>query len=142
MGIFFTGIARRVVSSHAMNAVSSRSHCILGIDLALRLPDGSGTDVRSLTSRIMLVDLAGSERVSRTKAEGSILDESISINKSLFVLRQVIKALADFPSGSCPQFYVLIPFLFALISYDKYCSFAVIQPRYRYRFANLNLRLF
>ena len=47
-----------------------------------------------LCSKLSLVDLAGSERISRTQATGTILKESIAINKSLFVLRNVIKALA------------------------------------------------
>ncbi len=46
------------------------------------------------------MDLAGSERISRTQATGTTLKESIAINKSLFVLRNVIKALALASGGA------------------------------------------
>lgn len=42
-----------------------------------------------------MVDLAGSERVKKTGAIGLTLKEGININKSLHVLGNVIKALAN-----------------------------------------------
>jgi kinesin family protein 5 len=39
--------------------------------------------------------LAGSEKVSKTGAEGSVLEEAKNINKSLSALANVISALAD-----------------------------------------------
>ena len=54
----------------------------------MRRPD---TTVRA---RLELVDLAGSERVGDTGATGTTLKEAIGINRSLFVLRKVITALA------------------------------------------------
>ena len=110
MRVFARGVERRVVASHQMNAASSRSHSIFTLDLRLVVPDegggadpgagGEGGGDRELTSRVTLVDLAGSERAAKTRATGKVLDESISINKSLFVLRQVVKALADNSAGS------------------------------------------
>jgi hypothetical protein len=73
-----------------MNAASSRSHCVFTLDLKVVLQAGGGQAGRAVTSRIALVDLAGSERASKTRAVGAVLEESISINKSLFVLRQVL----------------------------------------------------
>jgi len=39
--------------------------------------------------------LAGSEKVSKTGAEGAVLDEAKNINKSLSALGNVISALAE-----------------------------------------------
>jgi len=89
MHFFHQGIAKRVVASHAMNAASSRSHCVFTLDLKIVLQGKHGLAGQVVTSRIALVDLAGSERASKTHAVGAVLEESISINKSLFVLRQV-----------------------------------------------------
>ena len=48
-----------------------------------------------MTGKLYLVDLAGSEKVSKTGAEGQVLDEAKNINKSLSALGNVISALAD-----------------------------------------------
>ena len=48
---------------------------------------------------INLVDLAGSEKSGATGAEGSRLKEGAAINKSLTMLGQVIKVLAEKASG-------------------------------------------
>ncbi|MPC26965.1 Kinesin heavy chain [Portunus trituberculatus] len=50
---------------------------------------------KKLLGKLYLVDLAGSEKVSKTGAEGSVLDEAKNINKSLSALGNVISALAD-----------------------------------------------
>ncbi|KAF5841820.1 P-loop containing nucleoside triphosphate hydrolase protein [Dunaliella salina] len=48
-----------------------------------------------ISSRLTLVDLAGSERSAQTGAtDGTLRDESLAINKSLFTLRQVVLALS------------------------------------------------
>lgn len=52
-------------------------------------------DQSAKTGKLFLVDLAGSEKVSKTGAEGKILDEAKGINKSLSALGQVINALTD-----------------------------------------------
>lgn len=43
----------------------------------------------------MLVDLAGSEKVEKTGAEGRVLEEAKTINKSLSALGNVINALTS-----------------------------------------------
>lgn len=80
---------RRVVASTKMNAVSSRSHaiCVLRIRGVL--------DDTKFQSKLTLVDLAGSERLAKTGATGGRAKEGISINKGLFVLGQVVGALAE-----------------------------------------------
>lgn len=81
---------RRVVASTKMNAVSSRSHaiCVLRIQGVLE-------DSTKFQSKLTLVDLAGSERIKKTGAEGGRRKEGININKGLFVLGQVVSALAE-----------------------------------------------
>ena len=64
MAFFGQGIAKRVTASHAMNAASSRSHCMFTLDLKMALCSEGGEKI--LCSRINLVDLAGSERVAKT----------------------------------------------------------------------------
>lgn len=49
--------------------------------------------------KLILVDLAGSEKVEKTGAEGRILEEAKTINKSLSALGNVINALTSSPSG-------------------------------------------
>jgi hypothetical protein len=81
---------RRVVASTKMNAVSSRSHaiCVLRINGVLE-------DSTKFQSKLTLVDLAGSERIKKTGAQGNRRQEGININKGLFVLGQVVSALAE-----------------------------------------------
>lgn len=81
---------RRVVASTKMNAVSSRSHaiCVLNIQGVLE-------DSTKFTAKLTLVDLAGSERIKKTGAQGSRRQEGININKGLFILGQVVSALAE-----------------------------------------------
>jgi len=50
---------------------------------------------KKLSGKLYLVDLAGSEKVSKTGAEGAVLEEAKNINKSLSALANVISALAD-----------------------------------------------
>ena len=81
---------RRVVASTKMNAVSSRSHAIC----VLRLK-GVLEDATKFQAKLTLVDLAGSERIEKTGATGTRAQEGININKGLFVLGQVVSALAE-----------------------------------------------
>lgn len=94
---FISGLKRRKVASHRLNASSSRSHSIFTLYVDRVNPRFPDTRV---SSKLCLVDLAGSERVSMTGATGKVLKQSIGINKSLFVLRKVIKALASSSSLS------------------------------------------
>lgn len=81
---------RRVVASTKMNAVSSRSHAIC----ALRVK-GVLEDSTKFQAKLTLVDLAGSERIKKTGAQGNRRQEGININKGLFILGQVVSALAE-----------------------------------------------
>ncbi|KAK2951602.1 putative Chromosome-associated kinesin KIF4 [Blattamonas nauphoetae] len=85
------GEANRVFASTAMNATSSRSHCVFSVTLLATRP---GTDL-TRKSKMTLVDLAGSERVSKTHATGQQLKEAMYINVSLHLLEHCINAIAD-----------------------------------------------
>lgn len=52
-------------------------------------------DSSAKSGKIILVDLAGSQKVSKTGAEGKLLDEAKQINKSLSALGNVINALTE-----------------------------------------------
>ncbi|RLN05363.1 kinesin-1-like protein PSS1 isoform X2 [Panicum miliaceum] len=52
--------------------------------------------------KIILVDLAGSEKVEKTGAEGRVLDEAKTINKSLSALGNVINALTTGKQNHVP----------------------------------------
>ncbi|CAI0551097.1 unnamed protein product [Linum tenue] len=82
------GIQNRAVGETQMNLASSRSHCAYIFTVQ---PDS--TRDRGKTGKLVLVDLAGSEKVEKTGAEGKLLDEAKTINKSLSALGNVINAL-------------------------------------------------
>ena len=90
------GGAVRSTKSTNMNAVSSRSHAVVSIELSVQARGAAGARV----SCFSLVDLAGSERVKKTGATGATLREGISINKGLLALGNVISALTSGPAGS------------------------------------------
>jgi len=91
MQIFARGSARRTTTSTAMNAESSRSHLICTLVVRLK---NRRTNVESV-GKLTLVDLAGSERVDKSGAEGEVLKEAQSINKSLSALGDVIAGLTS-----------------------------------------------
>jgi len=77
---------RKSCSTH-MNQFSSRSHAIFIIKV---------TNIKNLTSsNLFLVDLAGSERIKKSYAQGSQLDEAISINTSLMALSKCIYGISE-----------------------------------------------
>ena len=112
--------ARRVTAAHSMSDRSSRSHCIVRLDVECwetsggesKLTDASfESDLRDVDARgnpiniqqsdslkmsaLHLVDLAGSERISKTGATGDRKKEGANINKSLLFLGTVIEKLSD-----------------------------------------------
>ncbi|XP_022961553.1 kinesin-like protein KIN-1 isoform X3 [Cucurbita moschata] len=89
------GIANRAVGETQMNIASSRSHCIY----IFTIQQESTKDKRGRTGKLNLVDLAGSEKVEKTGAEGRVLEEAKTINKSLSALGNVINALTCGPTG-------------------------------------------
>uniref|UniRef100_A0A672Q4M1 Kinesin-like protein n=1 Tax=Sinocyclocheilus grahami TaxID=75366 RepID=A0A672Q4M1_SINGR len=85
------GKSNRHVAVTNMNEHSSRSHSIFLINVK---QENTQTE-QKLSGKLFLVDLAGSEKVSKTGAEGAVLDEAKNINKSLSSLGNVISALAE-----------------------------------------------
>ena len=74
-----------------MNEHSSRSHLIFLLSVnQVTMPEST-----SKTSKLFLIDLAGSEKISKTGAEGKVLEEAKKINLSLTNLGKVIKALSE-----------------------------------------------
>ncbi|XP_025416785.1 chromosome-associated kinesin KIF4-like [Sipha flava] len=80
----------RATGATAMNAQSSRSHCIFTLTISQIRENGDNT-----TAKFHLVDLAGSERSKKTKATGERFREGVNINKGLLSLGNVITSLCD-----------------------------------------------
>jgi hypothetical protein len=77
----------RVSQSHLLNDRSSRSHCLVKVELTKK----SG---KSATQRtLLIVDLAGSERFEKSGVQGKNYNEAVAINQSLTVLGRVILQL-------------------------------------------------
>ncbi len=73
------------------------AHCISLTHLALLI-----IFTIQIAGKLYLVDLAGSEKVGKTGAEGTVLEEAKTINKSLSALGNVINALTDGKSTHVP----------------------------------------
>ncbi|KAJ2771186.1 hypothetical protein IWQ57_002321, partial [Coemansia nantahalensis] len=81
----------RRTASTKLNHHSSRSHAILTVQVKWRDDVGEG---RVWCGKLHLIDLAGSEDNRRTDNSGrDRMAESSAINRSLFVLGQVVEAL-------------------------------------------------
>ncbi|XP_042009439.1 kinesin-like protein KIN-1 [Salvia splendens] len=89
-----TGIANRAAGETQMNIASSRSHCIYIFVICQE------TKNERRYGKLILVDLAGSEKAEKTGAEGRVLEEAKSINRSLSALGNVINALSSPGRGS------------------------------------------
>uniref|UniRef100_A0A3B4WTB2 Kinesin-like protein n=1 Tax=Seriola lalandi dorsalis TaxID=1841481 RepID=A0A3B4WTB2_SERLL len=98
MDVIDEGKASRHVAVTNMNEHSSRSHSIFLINIK---QENVETE-QKLSGKLYLVDLAGSEKVSKTGAEGAVLDEAKNINKSLSALGNVISALAEGTKSHVP----------------------------------------
>jgi len=83
--------SNRHVAVTNMNEHSSRSHSVF----LIHVKQENMETQKKLHGKLYLVDLAGSEKVSKTGAEGAVLDEAKNINKSLSALGNVISALAE-----------------------------------------------
>lgn len=105
------GLARRRTASHALNATSTRSHCLYTLHLdatptagnAVSAGEASASDAsagRGLRrfGRLCFVDLAGSERLKETR--GTAARETGHINKSLFALGKCLAALSGRTNGA------------------------------------------
>ncbi|XP_061735940.1 kinesin heavy chain-like isoform X2 [Nerophis ophidion] len=98
MDVIDEGKSNRHVAVTNMNEHSSRSHCIFLISIK---QENVETETK-LSGKLYLVDLAGSEKVSKTGAEGAVLDEAKNINKSLSALGNVIAALSEGKKSHVP----------------------------------------
>ena len=100
MKIFSDGSKRRTVASTNMNSESSRSHliCCVTVNMVSRQ---FGTE-KNILGKLTLVDLAGSERLDKSGAEGDMMKEAQSINKSLSALGDVIASLTSGKGGHTP----------------------------------------
>ncbi|KAI8912667.1 P-loop containing nucleoside triphosphate hydrolase protein [Gorgonomyces haynaldii] len=78
---------RRSTASTQLNEQSSRSHFIMQVHVTTK------TDGKMCHSKLHMIDLAGSEDNKRTGNAGARMVESGAINKSLFVLGQVVESL-------------------------------------------------
>ncbi|KAI9207082.1 P-loop containing nucleoside triphosphate hydrolase protein [Polychytrium aggregatum] len=81
-------LKNRSTGATKLNEHSSRSHFVLQLHISTQ----QSPEVL-LSSKLHLIDLAGSEDNRRTGNSGARLVESGAINRSLFVLGQVVEAL-------------------------------------------------
>lgn len=96
------GSVSRTTGSTLMNQQSSRSHAIFTVNITQRgqkEEEKAGPRRQVQKSKFHLVDLAGSERAKRTGAVGLRFKESVTINKGLLALGNVISALCAAGSG-------------------------------------------
>ena len=87
--------ASRSAHSHKLNDRSSRSHCLVRLEIASGGGRGGGGVL--VRKQFLFVDLAGSERTRKSGVEGQRLAEATQINSSLTVLGRVIRGLG--PGG-------------------------------------------
>ncbi|GMT19230.1 hypothetical protein PFISCL1PPCAC_10527 [Pristionchus fissidentatus] len=92
------GKNNRCVAVTNMNEHSSRSHSVF----LIQVKQQHSITQKQLVGKLYLVDLAGSEKVSKTGAEGAVLEEAKNINKSLSALGNVISALAEGTKSHVP----------------------------------------
>lgn len=94
IAVLHEGMRNRKSGSHELNPDSSRSHSILMIYFISEIVSDDGHALKQY-GKVYFVDLAGSERLKETKSSDGMLNETKSINRSLFVLGKVISALSD-----------------------------------------------
>ncbi|CAM37935.1 putative kinesin [Leishmania braziliensis MHOM/BR/75/M2904] len=80
----------RATSATEMNLVSSRSHMILMLRMQWDEPTLPGSH-----AQLNMIDLAGSERLNESGATGETMKETITINKSLSALGNVVGKLVE-----------------------------------------------
>ncbi|CAO3639339.1 unnamed protein product [Cunninghamella echinulata] len=95
--LFSLACKNRSTASTKLNKRSSRSHAILSLKVTTVSPvqsndDGEAHD-ETIIGKINLIDLAGSEDNRKSGNGKARMTESAAINKSLFVLGQVVEAL-------------------------------------------------
>lgn len=89
-------ILRRTTTSTEVNEQSSRSHTVCTLIVTVTKPTSTNSNSSDMIrAKLTLVDLAGSERIKKTGVVGKQQQESININKDLFVLGKVVSALSE-----------------------------------------------
>ena len=99
IGIKDFGEENRKYHETLFNEYSSRSHSIFQIFIESFESKEEGDFGKSKYSCLNLIDLAGSERINEYETKNITTGETGYINKSLFVLANVIKKLAENPHG-------------------------------------------
>lgn len=101
MDLVMQGNARRATSFTHSNAVSSRSHAVLQVNIG-RVSHGTEVDFAQqvvkqcvTSATLSIIDLAGSERAAATKNIGARMKEGAKINQSLLALSSCISALCE-----------------------------------------------
>ena len=88
------GNRRRTQSPTEANAVSSRSHAVLQLNISRR-PRTADTVEEMNSASLNIIDLAGSERAASTSNNGMRMKEGANINRSLLALGGCINALCQ-----------------------------------------------
>lgn len=94
MDMIVKGNTNRTMSPTEANAVSSRSHAVIQINVSQR-PRTASLQEDHTFATLSIIDLAGSERAAATRNQGIRLFEGANINKSLLALGNCINALCD-----------------------------------------------
>eukprot|EP00842_Homolaphlyctis_polyrhiza_P000003 jgi/Hompol1/1002/HPOL_005487-RA len=81
-------LKNRSTAATNLNEASSRSHFIMQLSIT-----NTTKSAKILSSKLHIIDLAGSEDNKRTGNIGARMAESGAINRSLFVLGQVVEAV-------------------------------------------------
>uniref|UniRef100_T1IXE1 Kinesin-like protein n=1 Tax=Strigamia maritima TaxID=126957 RepID=T1IXE1_STRMM len=94
MAVMEEGLKNRQVAPNNANDYSSRSHCILTLNIAIeiRISEDENAFVTK-QGKLIFVDLAGSEKVSEKGTDN--YNETNKINRSLLTLGKCISALGD-----------------------------------------------
>ncbi|KAI8096574.1 P-loop containing nucleoside triphosphate hydrolase protein [Halteromyces radiatus] len=93
--LFNSASKNRSTASTRLNSRSSRSHAILTLKVTTITPiqTDEGRQEERVMGKINLIDLAGSEDNRKSGNGKARMTESAAINKSLFVLGQVVEAI-------------------------------------------------
>ncbi|EDW02494.1 kinesin-like protein subito [Drosophila grimshawi] len=134
------GQQRLTYASTAVNANSSRSHCIFTVDVLKYHRSGVTTQ-----NSYKFCDLAGSERVDKTGTIGSRLREAQSINTSLMVLGRCLDAASSTKKKGTAD---VIPYRdskltmllqAALLGKERLAMIVTVTPLDKYYEENLNV---
>ena len=92
------------------NEYSSRSHCVFQIFLEQFHSDEEGNNIKNIYNIFNFIDLAGSERINEKEKKLENIEETGYINKSLFVLANIINKLVESSSSSSFNKNIYIPY--------------------------------